>query len=94
MYNTWTYTRIVPMERIEFVQRFADANGNPVDPTSQGLPPEIPKEVPHVITLKALGDNQTEMTVTEYGYPTEQIVEISRSGMAECLDKMEASFQA
>jgi uncharacterized protein YndB with AHSA1/START domain len=88
MYNSWTYQKIVPLQRIEFVQRFTDQHGSPISPTDIGLPPVIPAEVPHVITFKPLGDGQTELTVTEYGYPVEQIVEVSRSGMAECLDKM------
>jgi hypothetical protein len=46
----------------------------------------------HVITFKPAGDSQTELTVTEHGYPSAQIVEISRSGMEQCLDKMAASL--
>ncbi len=33
LYNTWTYSKIVPMRRIEFVQRFADEEGNTITPT-------------------------------------------------------------
>lgn len=94
MYNTWTYTKIVPLERIEFYHHFSDENGKMIDPTSIGLPPEIPLEVPHIITFKSLGDNQTEITVTEFGYPSDEIVEMSKMGMAQCLDKMAASFTA
>ena len=88
--NTWTYTDIVPMERIAFVQRFADEDGNAIAPTDVGLPAEIPAEVPHVITFAALDDDTTELTVSEFGYPVEWIVEVSRAGMNDCLDKMEA----
>jgi hypothetical protein len=35
------------------------------------------REVPHVIVFKAAGDNGTEMTVTEYGYTTEQARDFS-----------------
>jgi uncharacterized protein YndB with AHSA1/START domain len=90
LYNSWTYTKIVPMERLEFVQHFVDQDGNKIAPTDLGLPPLIPFEVPHVVTLKSLGDNQTELTVTESGYPVPPIVEISRQGMRQCLDKMAA----
>jgi uncharacterized protein YndB with AHSA1/START domain len=90
LYNTWTYGKIVPMEYIEFIQNFADQDGNKVAPSAHGLPPEIPFDVPHVLTFKPLGTNQTEFTVTEYGYPNEQIVEMSRGGMEQCLDKMAA----
>jgi uncharacterized protein YndB with AHSA1/START domain len=57
-----------------------------------GLPPDIPAEVRHVLIFKPLGDNQTEFTVTEYGYSSDQTVEMSRAGMAQCLDKMAACF--
>ena len=90
--NTWTYQRIEPMELIEFVQKFADENGNEVTPAELGLPPEIPQEVRHVIKFKAVGDNKTEMTVTEFGYTSEEILELSRAGMNEVLDKMAATF--
>lgn len=93
MYNTWTYTKIVPMERIEFIQHFADKDGSQIQPSSLGLPPDIPFEVPHVLTFRALGDYQTEFTVTEYGYTSDQTVEMSRGGMAQCLDKLAASLK-
>jgi hypothetical protein len=32
------------------------------------------------------------MTVTEYGYTTEQARDLSRAGMEQCLDKMAAMF--
>ncbi len=92
MYHTWTYTRIDPHERIEFIQNFADENGAHLDPAAMGMPPGVPREVPHVITFKAPGDNRTEMTVTEYGYTTEQARDLSRAGMEQCLDKMAAIF--
>src|SRR5688572_3376129 len=31
-YNTWRYTKIVPMQEIEFVLNFADAEGNRRNP--------------------------------------------------------------
>jgi uncharacterized protein YndB with AHSA1/START domain len=92
LYNTWTYRKIVPMERIEFVQRFSDKDGKTVEPAEMGLPPDIPREVPHVVTFEARGDGRTEMIVTEYGYTSDQIVDISRAGMEQCLDKMAAIF--
>ena len=93
MYNTWTYTRIVPMERIEFVQHFSDADGNAIDPKAIGLPEAIPAEVPHVLTFAPTSDGKTEFTVTEHGYANPEVVEMSRRGMQECLDKMEVLVQ-
>jgi uncharacterized protein YndB with AHSA1/START domain len=92
MYNTWTYKKIVPMQRIEFILNFADKDGNKLDPAKMGLPPGIPQDVPHVVTFKTVGDKKTEMTVTEYGYTTAQAVALSKSGLEECLDKMAAAL--
>ena len=92
MYHTWTYTKIDPHERIEFVSNFADKDGAHLDPAAMGMPPGIPREVPHAIVFKAVVDNGTETTVTEYGYTTEQARELSKAGMEQCLDKMAAMF--
>ena len=90
MFNSWTYTKLVPMQEIEFIQHFTDSEGNQLDPSQLGLPPGIPFEVRHVITFKAEGANGTEMTVTEYGYTEAAVVEISKEGMNQVLDKMAA----
>ena len=93
-YNTWTYTKIEPMKRIEFIHRFSDKNGTTLTPTEAGLPmPDgIPDEVPHVITFTSLSDNRTELTVKEFGYTTNQAVELSKMGMEQCLEKMAEIF--
>jgi hypothetical protein len=71
---------------------FSDKDGNRLDPDKIGLPPGIPKEIPHVILIKSLGTSKTEITITEFGYASEEAVNISKSGMEQCLDKMAASF--
>jgi uncharacterized protein YndB with AHSA1/START domain len=92
MYNTWTYQKITPTEDLEFVQHFTDKDGNKLEPSALGLPPGIPESVRHVITFRALGENKTEMTVTEHGYANQEVVTISKAGMEQCLDKMAAIF--
>jgi hypothetical protein len=32
------------------------------------------------------------MTVTEYGYTSDQVFDLSKVGLEQCLDKMAASF--
>jgi hypothetical protein len=91
LYNTWTYRKIVPMQLIEFILDWADKDGNRIDPIKMGLPPDMPRDVRHVVTFKAVG-NKTEMTVTEYGYTSDQIFDLSLAGLNECLDKMAASL--
>ena len=89
-YNTWTYQKIVPMESIEFVLDWADKDGNRRDPGALGLPPNMPRDVRHVITFKSLGANKTEMTITEFGYTSAEHFDLSKAGLEQCLDKMAA----
>jgi|SoiMetStandDraft_2_1073263.scaffolds.fasta_scaffold07694_5 uncharacterized protein YndB with AHSA1/START domain len=92
MYNTWTYTKIVPMREIEYLLHFADKDGNRVDPVAMGLLPDMPQEVRNLVTFKAVGGKKTEMTVTEYDWTVGQMMEMSKMGMEQCLGKMAASF--
>jgi uncharacterized protein YndB with AHSA1/START domain len=92
LYNTWTYHKVVPLQRMEFVQRFTDQHRNQLDPAALGLPPGIPAEVPHVVTFEAVGDQRTELGVTEYGYGSQQAAELSRAGMQQVLDKLARSL--
>jgi uncharacterized protein YndB with AHSA1/START domain len=88
-FNTWTYQHIVPMQRLEFIMDLADRDGAKADdPVQMGLPPDFPRDVRHVVTLATRGGNQTELTVTEYGYTSDQHFELSKHGLEECLDKM------
>lgn len=87
-YNTWTYRKIVPMELIEFIQTFADKDGKKADPVAHSLPPDFPQDVRSTVTFKAIGDSKAEMTVTEYGYTSDQMLEMPKAGLEQCLDKM------
>lgn len=91
MYSTWRYLKIVPMERIEYIHNLADTNGNKIDPTSIGMPADFPEDLLNAVTFRDLGDGRTEVTVTEYDWPAGHMMEMSRMGMEQCLDKMAAS---
>ena len=92
MYNTWTYTRIDPHDRIDFISNFADEDGRHLNPADLGVPQGVPHDVLHVITFKGAGGGGTEITVTEYGYTTEETRNLSKVGMEQCVDKMAAIF--
>ena len=92
LYNTWTYQNIVPMQQFEFIQNFADRDGNTIDPALHGLPPDAPQEVRTLVTFKALGSDKTEMTVTEFAWTVGPIMELSAAGLEQCLDKMARIF--
>lgn len=49
--------------------------------------------MPHTLTFTAVGDGRTELTVTEHGYPSEQIAQFSRAGMEQVLDKLADSLR-
>jgi uncharacterized protein YndB with AHSA1/START domain len=93
-YSTWDYQRIVPLERIEYIHNLCHEHGNKIDPTSVGMPPDFPRDQLQTITFKRLGDNQTELTVREHGWTPGQMMDMSRMGMEQCLDKMGAIFAA
>ncbi len=92
MYNTWTYRKIVPNESIEYILRFSDEDGQQIDPAAMGLSPDMPWEVRNLVTFRDLGNGRTEMTVTEYGYTSDQMFNLSKAGLEQCLDKMDASL--
>jgi uncharacterized protein YndB with AHSA1/START domain len=94
MYSVWRYQKIVPMERIEYVQHMSDKDGNIVDPASLGLPPEFPKDVHTILTFKALGSDKTEIHIVESGFVEGQMLEYAVIGMEQSLDKMAAIFAA
>ncbi len=92
MYNTWTYRKIVPMQSIEYILNFADKDGKVIDPATLGLPPDMPQEVRNLVTLKDLGNGKTEMTITEYDWAVGHMMDMSKMGLEQCLDKMAAIF--
>lgn len=92
LYSTWQYQAIEPMKRIEYIHNLADKDGNRLDPTALGMPPDFPQDQLQVVTFKPVDGGRTEMTITEYGWPDGQMKEMSKMGMEQCLNKMEAIF--
>ena len=91
-YSTWQYREIAPMQRIEFIHNLADKDGNKVDPVKMGMPADFPQDLRNTVTFKAVGDNKTEITVTEYDWTVGQMMEMSKIGLEQCLAKMAAIF--
>lgn len=79
------------MKSIEFVQNFADKDGNKMDPTKLGMPADFPMDIRTMVTFKDLGDNKTEMTVTEYA-DMGQMTKFAKIGLEQSLDKMYKIF--
>jgi uncharacterized protein YndB with AHSA1/START domain/predicted enzyme related to lactoylglutathione lyase len=91
MYNTWTYRKVVPLERLEFVLDFTDADRALL--ADEAIPPGVPRAVRHVVTLRPAEGGRTELTVQEFGYSTVEARDVSQAGLGQCLDKMVAMFR-
>jgi uncharacterized protein YndB with AHSA1/START domain len=93
MHNRWTYTTIIEPSRIEFVSTFADETGSVVDPAAVGIEAGVPREVPHKVELEPLTGGRTRVTVTEFGYITEEARNLSQTGQEQVMDKMQAMYR-
>jgi uncharacterized protein YndB with AHSA1/START domain len=91
MYSVWQYTSVQAPVRVEYVFNLSDDAGNVVDPSTVGMPAEFPTNVRHVVTFTPV-DSGTELTVTEYGYTSPRFYELSKVGLEECIDKLEATL--
>lgn len=87
-YSTWNYTKIVPLQQIEYIHNLADAEGNKIDPRSIGMPDDFPEDMLNLVVLRDLGDGRTELTITEYGWTIGRMMELSRMGIEQGLAKM------
>ena len=90
-YSVWEYIKIIPSITIEFIQNLSDAAGNKIDPTQVGMPSDFPLDVRTVVVFKELGENETEMTVTEYA-EFGSISNFAQIGLEQCVEKMAAIF--
>jgi uncharacterized protein YndB with AHSA1/START domain len=87
IYTSWVFTKIVPMERIEFIQNHADKDGNSMHPSAIGAPDDFPQDVRNVLAFRAVG-NKTEITITQFGFPEGPTREFAVMGLNESLDKL------
>lgn len=90
MFSTWEYSLVDRPHRLEFVFRFTDASGAPLDET--GRPPGVPAEVAHTIIFEPLPGDRTRMSVREDGYTSPEPIEMSRQGLEQSLDKLTPLF--
>jgi len=81
------YTKIIPMEHIEYIHNMADKDGNKIDPTKIRMPADFPQDVKTVVIFKEI-DGKTEMTVTEYMPANTSMLENAEKGLNQSIDKM------
>ena len=92
LYNTFQYREIIPTKQIKFISNLADKDGKKIDPASIGMPADFPQELFYILSFEDLGNRKTKLTVIELDWPHGQMMEMSRMGMEQCLDKMAAIF--
>lgn len=90
-FNIWEYRRIVPLERIEFDQRFSDKKGQKIQPVEAGMPPDFPEVVFTVVLFKNRGDDTTEVTVIQHA-DMGQMTRNAKMGMEQSLHKIGCLF--
>jgi uncharacterized protein YndB with AHSA1/START domain len=91
-YTAGVYKKIAPQEFIEFTQGLSDKDGNKIDPTTMGMPPDFPEEIPSLLAFKRV-DGKAELTAIEYGWTLGQMRTLSEQGLSECLDKLAESLR-
>lgn len=92
IYSIWHYRVVEPLVRIEYIHNLADQHGRKLDPAALGMPPDFPTDQLHAVVFKPLGADKTELTITEYGWTPGHMMNLSRMGMEQCLDKMAAAL--
>jgi len=93
-YSTWHYRKIVPRELIEYIHNLTDKEGNKIDPVTLGMPADFPQDQRHSVVFKPLGTNRTQITVTEYAWNVGNMLDMSKLGLKQCLDKMGAALSS
>ena len=93
IYSTWTYTAVVPNDRIEYIFNFARRDGSKLTPAEAGIEVGVPQDGHHVVRFRDLGGGRTELTVTEHGYTAEPARDLSQAGLEQCIDKLVESLR-
>lgn len=90
-YTAGTYSKIEPNKLLEFTQGLSDAEGNPIDPASAGMPADFPEEIRTVVELEEI-KGMTKLTITEYDHQMSQMFVLAYAGLNQTVDKMIASL--
>ena len=93
-WTTGTYQEIVPPERLVYTDSFADQHGNVVPATHYGLGDDFPMEMVVTMTLEALGQERTRLTIRQAGHPEGAMRELASAGLNEALDKLAEALRA
>ena len=90
-YSIWAYTKIIPLQTIEFIQSLANKDGIKTDPVLLGMPADFPADIRTVVNFSKIDDNTTTMTVMEYA-DFGSISHFAQIGLEQSMQKMESVF--
>lgn len=93
-HSAWELVEVQPLHRLRYLFTFTDAAGNRITPAEAGVPDGVPEQGEHEVMLTDLGGGRTRLQMTERGYTTAEARDLSRDGLEQCLDKMEALVEA
>ena len=89
-YSSGVYKKIIQWERLEFTQCLSDKEGNPLEPSVIGMPPDFPKELTVIALFKKLKCYMTEIIITEHEWTAGQMYVYSLAGLQQTIDKLSA----
>jgi uncharacterized protein YndB with AHSA1/START domain len=92
-YSTGVYKKIVDQKKLEFTQFLSDEQGNKIDPTSVGMPPDFPEEIHTEITFHAIRPDMTELTIVERDWSMGQMAIYSELGLHQTITKLGDSLK-
>jgi uncharacterized protein YndB with AHSA1/START domain len=91
--STWTYRKVEPQRRLEFIAGYSDVDLNKVDPAEWGVE-GVPADVPTEVLFQPLDGGKTRVTYIEHSNLSEEVCEALKVEIAQSLDRMAALFEA
>lgn len=87
-WSTGVFKEIVKNERIVATDSFADEKGNVVPATHYQMSPDFPMELTVTTTFEKLPGRKTKLTLRQGQIPVGPMVEMTKAGWGESLDKL------
>ena len=91
-WTTGVYREVSPPERFVATEIMADEHGAVVAPSHYGMPGDTPMETLLTVSLEDLGDGRTRLTLTQAGWPDEQMAAGAGGGWNQAFDKLTAAL--
>ncbi len=90
-YSTGVYREIIPLERLVYTDRLANADGSFVPPSHYGLPADTKMEALVTVTFED-HEGKTKLTLTHAGLPSGEISDMAVTVWNQALDKLAKSL--